>query len=38
MIGTKKEIIDYLLDKPNNKKYEIKEKRNKRSLNANSYM
>lgn len=38
MIGTKKEIIDYLLDKPNDKKYEIKEKRNKRSLNANSYM
>lgn len=28
MIGTKKEIIDYLLDKPNDKKYEIKEKRN----------
>lgn len=38
MIGNKKEIINYLLEKPDNKKYEIKEHRNKRSLNANSYM
>lgn len=37
MIGTKKEIIDFLLDKPNEKKYEIKEHKEKRSLQANAY-
>lgn len=37
MIGNKKEIINFLLDKDDNKQYEIKEHRNKRSLNANSY-
>lgn len=38
MIGTKKEIIDYLIDKDSNKKYELKEYKEKRSLNANSYL
>lgn len=38
MIGNKKEIINFLLDKSEDKKYEIKEHRNKRSLNANSYL
>lgn len=38
MIGKKKEIINFLLDKPDNKEYEIKEHRKKRSLNANSYL
>ena len=38
MVGNKKEIINYLLDKPEDKQYEIKEHRKKRSLNANSYM
>lgn len=37
MIGNKKEIINYLLDKSDNKQYEIKEKRKKRSLSQNSY-
>ena len=38
MVGNKKEIINYLLDKQEDKQYEIKEHRKKRSLNANSYM
>ncbi len=38
MTGNKKEIINYLLDKPDDKLYEIKKHRRKRSLNANSYM
>lgn len=38
MIGNKKEIINFLLDKPDTTKYEIKEVKNKRSLNANSYL
>lgn len=37
MIGTKKEIINYILDKDENIKFEIKEHKEKRSLNANSY-
>lgn len=37
MIGNKKDIINYLLDKPDTKQYEIKEHRQKRSLNSNSY-
>ena len=38
MIGNKKDIINYLLDKPDDKQFEIKEHKNKRSLNANSYL
>lgn len=38
MTGNKKEIINFLLDKPDTTKYEIKEVKNKRSLNANSYL
>lgn len=37
MIGTKIEIIEKLKMTPGNKKYEVKEYREKRSLNANSY-
>ena len=37
MIGNKKDIINYLLDKPDTKQYEIKEHRQKRSLSANAY-
>ena len=37
MIGTKKEIINYILDKDENIKFEIKEHKEKRSLNQNSY-
>ena len=36
MIGTKQEIINWLDTQPN-KQYEIKEHREKRSLNANNY-
>lgn len=35
--GTKKEIINFLIDAPDDKRYELKEHRAKRSLNANSY-
>ena len=38
MIGNKKEIINFLLDKTDDKQFEIKEYRKKRSLNANSYL
>ena len=37
MIGNKNDIINYLLDKPDTKQYEIKEHRIKRSLDSNSY-
>ena len=37
MIGTKREIITALMDAPPEKKYELKEHREKRSLNQNSY-
>ena len=37
MIGTRVEIIEKLKMTPGNKKYELKESREKRSLNANSY-
>lgn len=36
MIGTKQEIIDRLINLPD-RKYELKEYREKRSLNANNY-
>jgi hypothetical protein len=37
MIGTSKELIKRLVELPDNKKYEIKEYKEKRSLNANNY-
>lgn len=37
MIGTCKELIPKMLDLDQDKKYEIKEHRKKRSLNANDY-
>lgn len=37
MIGTSKEIINYLLEQDKDKTFEIKEYKTKRSLNANSY-
>ena len=37
MIGTKKEIINYILDKDDNIKFEIKEHKEKRGLKANAY-
>lgn len=37
MIGTKKEIIDFLLEQDKEKKFEIKEVKKKRTLNQNSY-
>lgn len=37
MIGTPREISNYLWQLDENKKYEIKEHKEKRSLNANSY-
>ncbi|MBR4672055.1 MAG: hypothetical protein IKO78_02495 [Bacilli bacterium] len=37
MIGTRKEIIDYLLTQSDDVKFELKEHKEKRSLNANSY-
>ncbi len=37
MIGTSKELIKRLVELPNDKKYELKEYREKRSLNANNY-
>ena len=38
MIGDTKSIIDWLLEQPRDKVYEIKEHKNKRSLNSNSYL
>lgn len=37
MIGTKRELITALMDAPPDKKYELKEHREKRTLNQNSY-
>lgn len=37
MIGTAKELIKKLVELPDEKKYEIKEYKEKRSLNANNY-
>lgn len=37
MVGTAKELIVHLIRLPDNKKYEVKEYREKRSLNANNY-
>lgn len=37
MIGTAKELIKRLIELPDEKKYEIKEYKEKRSLNANNY-
>lgn len=38
MIGTAKDIINFLMDADKTKLYEINEHKRKRSLNANSYM
>lgn len=38
MIGKVKDIIEWLLDQDKDKIYEIKEHKNKRSLNSNSYL
>lgn len=37
MIGTIEQIIKYLFNQDRNKKYEVKEYKKKRSLNANNY-
>lgn len=37
MIGNKKKIINFLIDKNDDKEYEIKEYNKKRTLNQNSY-
>lgn len=37
MVGTSKELIKRLLELPENKRYEVKEYKEKRSLNANNY-
>lgn len=37
MIGNKKKIINFLLDKDDNKEFEVKEYTKKRTLNQNSY-
>lgn len=37
MIGTKQQVINFLSNKSNTKKYEIKEYKEKRSLDANAY-
>lgn len=37
MIGTSKEIIKWAIEQPEDKKYEVKEYKEKRSLNANNY-
>lgn len=36
MVGTQKQVINWLLEQDNTKQYEIKEHREKRSLNANA--
>lgn len=38
MKGNKNQIINWLLEQPDNLKFEIKECREKRSLNANSFL
>jgi hypothetical protein len=37
MVGTSKELIKRLVELPDDKKYEIKEYKEKRSINANNY-
>jgi hypothetical protein len=37
MIGNKKDILNYLISKPDNKLFELKEYKQKRSLSANAY-
>lgn len=37
MVGTSKELIKRLVELPDDKRYEIKEYKEKRSLNANAY-
>ncbi len=37
MVGTSKELIKRLVELPDDKKYELKEYKEKRSLNANAY-
>lgn len=37
MVGTSKEIIKWAIEQPDDKKYEVKEYKEKRSLNANNY-
>ena len=37
MVGKPKQLINYLLDQDGDKTFEVKEYREKRSLNANSY-
>ena len=37
MVGTSKELIKRLVELPDDKKYEIREYKEKRSLNANNY-
>lgn len=37
MVGTAREIITWLYDQPKGIRYEIKEKKNKRSLDSNAY-
>lgn len=37
MIGTKNELIKYLLEQDDTKKYEVKEFKKKRTLNQNAY-
>ena len=37
MIGTQKQVITWLLEQDNTKKYEVKEYKEKRSLDANAY-
>lgn len=37
MIGTQRQVINWLLEQDNTKKYEVKEYKEKRSLDANAY-
>lgn len=37
MVGTIQQVIQYLFTQDNNKKYEVKEYRKKRSKDANAY-
>lgn len=37
MVGTQKQIINWLLEQDNTKQYEVKEHKKKRTLNANNY-
>ena len=37
MVGTQKQVITWLLEQDKDKKYEVKEHKNKRSLDSNAY-